>query len=90
MKRPTNYDELISKLNYQMRLKLHQNSHKPHWLSKSVEGLQQRLRQEVVELKLSLIDGDLDNARKECGDIANFCAFIIDKIDQIESEACNG
>lgn len=82
MNRPKNYDEIIKNLNEHMIIKLNKNTHKSHWIDIPLYELVTLLMFEVVELKLSICDKDYENAKYECADIANFCAFIIDKINK--------
>ena len=63
-----------------MLVKLHQNNHKPHWKDQSLEWLQKRLDEEVVELKDAIKSGVVRDIIRETWDVANFAMMIADNV----------
>jgi len=59
--------------------KLRQNNHKAHWSTVNNFWLLVRLKQEVEELKLAMLD-DPGSVVAECADVANFAMMIADNV----------
>ena len=85
------FDLIVSNLAEQMQYKLDKNHHKycpemnpdgkgRNYSECSTEWLIMRLRQEVDELEESIERKDFANAKRECGDVGNFSAFINDRL----------
>ena len=55
---------------------LRDNDNKRHWSYHSNTYLLRRLRDEIQELEIALIDGDSEDIRHECADTANFAMMI--------------
>jgi len=72
-----------------MLQKLRNNSHKEHWKNCSINHLIEMMELEINELKHELIEMDLNEARRECADIANFAAMIHDNISRELSSTKN-
>ncbi|MCK5611299.1 hypothetical protein KAR91_56035 [Candidatus Pacearchaeota archaeon] len=84
---------IVDNLSKQMRYKLSKNHDKycpvmnpdgrgRDYSNCSTEWLIKRLKEEVKELEGAINEGDIENAKRECGDVANFAAFILDILDR--------
>jgi len=79
--------EVASNLGNIMLAKLLENIHKPNWNCHTIFYLSSRLKDEVKELEDSILVNNksastYENIRRECGDVANFTAMILDHIIQ--------
>lgn len=82
---------IVENLAAQMQYKLDENKDKycpvmnpngkgRNYSKASIEWLIMRGRQEFDELERAIKEGDFENAKRECGDVGNFAAFILDKL----------
>jgi len=74
--------KIVSALKAPMLEKLRSNGHKPHWRECSINDLIEMMEGEIQELKDELIEMNLEEALRECADIANFAAMIYDNINK--------
>ncbi len=82
-----------------MRYKLRINDHKAHWKTVSCEYLEQRLLEEVAELREALLflrdnpgsKQHIFDVQLECADVANFVMMIFDNLrkENSDNEVCN-
>lgn len=61
-----------------MLKKLRENHHKAFWRGSTYDYLMLRLREELVELSLAIMDEGPENIQLECADVANFAMMIAD------------
>ena len=73
-------ENLINKLGKVMLNKLEDNDHQSGWKDCTMSYFFNRVEQEVDELRDALFDGDKEEIKSECADVANFCAMIIDNL----------
>lgn len=52
----------------------------------TTDFLIERLKQEVNELTVAIIDGDTENAKCECADVSNIVDYIFEKLSQKEAK----
>ena len=70
-------------LSNEMIPKLATNIHKGGWNEMTQQQILDRIKDEVIELETSINNNEGDEAvKKECADIANFCAMMIDNINR--------
>ena len=89
--------ELVDWFAPQMAAKLRQNRHKPNWRGEHMVALLRCLRAEVDELEEALAfylstsgelrDGLAHQVYAEAADVANFAAFLADKVRAREERA---
>lgn len=65
-----------------MEMQLKANDHKPGWENDPIRGLYEHLKEEVDELKEALDNVDIEEALKECADVANMAMMVWDNLDR--------
>lgn len=92
-----NRQRIVDQLQKYMLEKLEENQHKgDDWKKDSWEELRNRLDEEIGELLDGLFyleqghDSLLENTLRECGDVANIVAMILDKLLDRKKESQAG
>lgn len=74
-------DDVIVDLGTAQKFKLMLHRQKGGWEHKSMDKLYAELKREVKELGEALNnDSSKEHIISECADVANYCAFIIEKV----------
>jgi len=73
--------KIVTALRKSMLERLRSNSHK-NWRNLPVNELIEMMQNSVSSLKTKLFQMDLEQAKRNCADVANFTAMIFDNIDQ--------
>lgn len=73
--------EEVRKFAEGMEQKLRANDHKPGWQNDNIDDLMDRISEELMELKIALLqikDNNYSDAIKETYDIGNFAMMVCD------------
>lgn len=68
-----------------MEAKLRKNDHKKHWSTCDIDYLEERLEDEVDELKLAVRERTSEVVAREAADVANYAMMIADKLGGLPS-----
>ena len=71
-------ERIVSQLADAMRGKLLENCYKPSWQEAKAETLLGLLISEVMELQGAVESGSVSDVYRECADVANYAAMIVD------------